>query len=647
MKSPILNLLKWLSRGPLPLSVLMLAVMPVVAQKTLTQTQSEVPMHAQAQSSIRQTGPTDPAEMEVFIDQIVNERMAEDHIPGAVVVVVRDGEIFFAKGYGFADLENQVPVTPDTIFRAGSISKLLTATAVMQLHERGLLDLHADVNTYLTRFQIESPFSEPVTLHHLLTHTGGFGDIFIGGHAGSAEVQPLGDYLAERMPPPAYPPGEMISYSDHGMTLAGHIVEEISGLSFAEYVDQNIVQPLGMARSGSALPPELRAEVAIGYDYKNGVHHPYPYDFINIAPAAGFDTTAMDIACFMIAHLQDGRYGDAQILRPATAQMMHQRQATNHPMLRGRAYSFSEWLENNQRAIWHDGGMPGVNSRLFLLPEHNLGFFIAWNNNAGQLKLQFTSKFLDRYFPDETVPTPPQPSPDFAADTARYTGYYHDNRCSRHTLEKTVTLFEQIPIRANPSGALDYGTSGQWQLMPVEPLLFQWSDGDGYVAFREDPRDHITHMFIGTGSYEKVRWYETYPFQIGLLAFMGLAFLSGVVISLLVKFGLNPFPGSPLPGALLGIVSGLNLVFLIGFALVFFKTDQWVFTRGLPTIVLLLLALPILATLLTLGFPVFTVRGWLSGGWPLLSRIYYTIVTFASLVYVWFLTYWNLLGYKI
>ena len=140
---------------------------------------------------------TDPAELETFIDGLMAVQMEQNHVAGATISVVKDGKLFFAKGYGYADVQNRVPVDPDTtLFRIGSIGKPFTWTAVMQLVEQGKLDLNADVNTYLD-FNIPATYPEPITLIHLLTHTPGFEDRVYGLKASSPEkIMPLGEWLA-------------------------------------------------------------------------------------------------------------------------------------------------------------------------------------------------------------------------------------------------------------------------------------------------------------------------------------------------------------------------------------------------------------------------------------------------------------------
>ena len=632
-------------RGILAVLVLVLCTLPRSVQGMPTEPDQVM------RSVPRQEGPTDPQELEAFLDAFFAEQVEKLHISGAVFVLVKDGEIFFAKGYGYADLENQTPVVPEkTVFRAGSVSKLFTATAVMQLYERGLLNLDDDVNKYLKHFQLEDNYPQPVTVANLLTHTGGFDERYIGMHARtSSDLIPLGQYLATRMPPRTMPPGEVIAYSDHGMSLAGYLVEEISDVPFAQYIDANIFQPLGMSRSSfqQPPPPHLASDLAVGYRYKNGTYEPYPFDYLNIVPAAALNATATDIARFMIAHLQDGRYGNTRILSEATVQEMHRQQFTHHPQLRGRACGFSERFDNNQRALFHDGGTPGFLSRLFLLPEHNLGFFVACNgdqfSSASRLPQQLTSQFLDHYYSVQEEPTRPQPPADFQSRASRFTSYYRELPYSRYTIEKLTSLLNQVPVTDSGNGTLAVGSS---QYVEVEPLLFQRVDGKRYIAFREDDNGHITHMFIGTGAYEKLRWYEARAFQLGLIGFFVLAFLSACIVSLLPGASFQLPHLHQLPRLLVGLISALNLVFLIGLGLALFQIDQWEFTYGLPSVVMALLVIPIVTTILTVGLPLFAGLAWINGYWSLIGRLYYSSLTLAELVFIWWLSYWNLLGFR-
>ncbi|MFN2109726.1 MAG: serine hydrolase domain-containing protein, partial [Anaerolineae bacterium] len=192
-------------------------------------------------------GPSDPAEMEAFLDTFISTQLTEYQIPGAAVAVVVDGGLFFAKGYGVTDTRSQTPVQADrTLFHAGSVTKLFTWTAVMQLVEQGRLDLHADVNTYLSDFQIPATYPEPITLHHLLTHTPGFEDQLSNlFRFGPNDGLPLDEYVVRKLPARVYPPGEIIAYSNYGFALLGYIVEQVAGIPFDQYVQEYILTPLG------------------------------------------------------------------------------------------------------------------------------------------------------------------------------------------------------------------------------------------------------------------------------------------------------------------------------------------------------------------------------------------------------------------
>src|SRR2546428_2353979 len=174
------------------------------------------------------TGLSDPRELEAFLNGVLSVQLADDHIPGATVSVVKDGRLFFAKGYGDADRQHGKLVSANTtLFRIGSVGKLFTWTAVMQLAEQGKVNLHADVNTYLKTFHIPATYPEPITLAHLLTHSAGFEDRGTGIFAPTtSDLKPPGQWLAEHIPARVRPPGELTAYSNYGAALAGYIVEQ-------------------------------------------------------------------------------------------------------------------------------------------------------------------------------------------------------------------------------------------------------------------------------------------------------------------------------------------------------------------------------------------------------------------------------------
>ena len=554
MKKPVSIPIKLIYWGILTILFFSLSGFPYLAQGTPAgtgqlpflsppQSQPTEPDLVEPPPSTRQ-GPTDPQEVETFLDKFFAKEMPTKHIPGAVVALVKDGEIFFTKGYGYANVEKKIPVVPDkTLFRVASISKLFTGTAVMQLYERGLLDLNRDINQYLKRFQIENPYPEPITLANLMTQSEGSSQRLFGiADRTASEMVPLKEFIPDHMPPIVWRPGELYSYSNMGSTLAGYLVEVISGLPFVQYIDENILRSLNMQRSTflQPPPPSLASDLAVGYEYQDGRFQSLPFLYLNIAPAASLSATATDMAHFMIAHLQNGRYENSRILEEETAQLMHQQHFTHHPKLPGITYSFHEHLENNIRAIGHLGSLRGYSSSLTLIPEQNVGLFVACNSFNG-IHEKLRNQFFNHYYPVQEKPTPAKPPTNFEEQAARFTGVYRDVEYPRGTLASLGAVLGHVHVKSNGDGTLTVQApefffsrgSVKRKLIPVEPLLFQRAGDDAYTAFGEDSKGNINYLYNPIRSrisaFRKLPWYETIPVQLSLTGFCAVLFLSAGV----------------------------------------------------------------------------------------------------------------------
>src|SRR5215470_3183238 len=221
-----------------------------------------------------------------FLDGIMPQQLGREDIAGAVISVVKDGKVLFAKGYGYADVEKKTPVSPDnTLFRPGSISKLFTWTAIMQLVEQGKLDLDRDVNEYLD-FKIPATFPKPITVRNLMTHTAGFEEHVKGLMVDDpARLPSLRTALISSLPKRMYPPGEVSAYSNYGASLAGYIVQRVSGEKFEDYVARHIFAPLHMEHSTfvQPLPKAMQPDMSKGYFTPD--RDPQPFEMISLSPA--------------------------------------------------------------------------------------------------------------------------------------------------------------------------------------------------------------------------------------------------------------------------------------------------------------------------------------------------------------------------
>ncbi|MGH8166023.1 MAG: serine hydrolase domain-containing protein, partial [Woeseiaceae bacterium] len=283
------------------------------------------------------------ADLEAWLDGFMTYALPRGDIAGGVVTVVKDGEVLLNKGYGFADVDEQKPVDPDlTLFRPGSVSKLITWTAVMQMVEQGKVDLDADVNTYLD-FQIPERDGEPITMRNIMTHTTGFEEQVKGLMGVGDEVAVLGEHLKDWVPERIFPPGETPAYSNYATALAGYIVERASGMSFDDYVDQNIFEPLEMTQSTFRQPLPERLEQYMSKGYARASEDAKPFEIVGgLAPAGSMSSSGRDMAKFMIAHLQNGAFGAERILEAGTAELMHTTPLTTLPEVNRMMLGFYE-----------------------------------------------------------------------------------------------------------------------------------------------------------------------------------------------------------------------------------------------------------------------------------------------------------------
>src|SRR5579862_1023982 len=339
-----------------------------------------VPTLAVAQTPVQQAKALTAPDLETFLDGLVPAELERENVAGAVISVVKDGQVLLAKGYGYSDVEHRQPVSADsTVFRIASISKLFTATAVMQLVEQGKLNLDTDVQTYLD-FKLRRHFPDKITLRNLLTHTAGFEESIKDLPADSGKSVPLREHIVKRTPDQIYRPGTITSYSNYGADLAGYIVQVVSGTPYAEYVRLHILEPLGMTHSSIAEPPPPDVRRLVSKEYALASDSVKSYEVLQGEPSGQMASTGADMTKFMIAHLQLGRYGDHRILAEPTAKLMATTQFRTDPRIPCMALGFFEESENGYRIIGHGGDLSWFHSHLSLLMDEGVGIFMSVNS---------------------------------------------------------------------------------------------------------------------------------------------------------------------------------------------------------------------------------------------------------------------------
>jgi len=595
------------------------------------------------------------------MDQAVAEAMAEHDIPGGILVLVADGAVAHAQGYGHTDLGRDTPVDAQrTRFDIGSVSKLLTATAVMQQVEEGALDLDADVNDYLADVEIPDTFPEPVTPAHLLTHTAGFGEYYLLGSAapGPGESDPLAESLSRFLPPRVRPPGIAHQYDNFGIALAGHLVENVTGDTFEEYVTANILERLGMSRSTYGRPvPD--ADDVVPHEALPGAGGAgaVPPMYVNSLPTGGLWTTGEDIAAFMLAYLGGGEYDGARILQSDTVAEMHRTQFTPHPELAGIGYGFFEHLADGRRGVQHGGSWVGASAHLYLLPEADIGMFVAFNHGSG---VQVTHTLIYDAL-DELLPVAVQPAADVpGVDAGTYAGQYRWNRHDSFTFMRVVSTLAgiRLQVTANDDGTLETAMAPV-RLLPdtrwtaTGPGVFVEDGGTSTLVFDADETGAVAGLHVAGPqlfSMDRLAWYETTGFVLTLLlVFVAVALIAAVGWPAGAIYRRLRHRGGDTPTdvrrarRLAGLAGGLLVAFVVGL-LGHFILDMGGFVRVSP-VVQALLWLPLASVVLTVGLAVVVIRLWRTGDGSTAGRVYLSSITLALLAFVPFLYHLRLLGF--
>ena len=452
-------------------------------------------------------------DLSTFFDGLVPFAIQRGDIAGGVIVVVKDGNVLFSRGYGYADLKTRQPVSPETtLFRPGSTSKLFTWTAVMQMVEQGKVDLDHDVNDYID-FKIPPYEGKPITLRNLMTHTAGFEEVARDLLPATSDEVNLERYLKSHLPARIFPPGETVAYSNYGCGLAGYIVQRVSGERFEDYVQKHILQPLNMTHSSfdQPLPSALAPLMSKGYKTASD-GEAQPFEWVDPAPAGALSSSGIDMAQFMIAQLQDGRYGDTRILKEDTAKLMHSPQYTASKGMVGFDLGFYQEDRNGLRIIGHGGDTEVFHSDLHLLLDKNVGVFMSFNSLGSEVGGAHTIRgaifyaFLDRYFPH---PLQDQPAIGSAkADAARVAGWYESSRINLSAL-RPFNLLGQMKVSAMPDGTLTIAALSDYAGKPlhwreVSPLHYVEENGQRKLDFIADANgnikywatDHISPVFV-------------------------------------------------------------------------------------------------------------------------------------------------------
>src|SRR5215472_9957441 len=606
------------------------------------------------------------ADLSAFLDGLIPQQIEKGDIAGAVVAVVKDGKVLFEKGYGYSDTEKKTPVSPqDTLFRPGSISKTFTWTAVMQQVEQGKLNLDADVNQYLD-FKVPATFGKPTTLRDIMTHRSGLEetikDLFVGSEK---DLMPMAKYLPAHLPAQIFPPGTTPAYSNYATTVAAYMVQRVSGQPFDDYVDEHFFKPLNMTRATfrQPLPEALKPYMSAGYNLGSG--KPKPFEWVEVAPAGSLSASSESMAHWMIMHLQNGRYGDAQILKPETAIQMHARQEGWPAGMDAMCLGFYEQNLNGHRVISHGGDTELFHSDLFLILDSNVGLFVSYNSagrpDHGDARGDLYIKFMDRYFP--AAPEKETVLATAKEDAQSVAGPYQISRRFETNILALTTVLGQAKIVADPKdntifldGLFKKENGQPRHFQEIAPLLFKSVDGPEKLAFVKDKDGlrigYLDYPFMVLQEVDSALDKQAFNYVvmclgIGVVVLTLLFWPVSAILRKHYKQSLMLDPAARKWRRWAKIVCIVDTIYLLSFLWIFTLLQKLELGSGGDLKLHLLQVIGILGGIGALITVIVAIKSWADSTQWVWYKIWNTLLAVGCVGFFWFLVHWHLLNFNL
>ncbi|HVN72201.1 MAG TPA: serine hydrolase domain-containing protein [Desulfomonilia bacterium] len=438
----------------------------------------------------------------LYLNGYIEQSMRKSGITGLSIALVDDQRIVWARGFGYADSQNEVKATENTVYRVGSISKVFTASAVMQLAEQGKIDIDRPIQTYLPEFSIRSRFKDagPITPRNIMTHHSGIPSDYLHGMF-CTNPESLENFTARiRDEYTASPPGMISSYSNVAMTVLGRMVEKVGVEPFPEYMDAHLLKPMGMTGSSFVMNDTVRPFASKGY-FQGKEQKQYA---IRDMPAGSLYSNVTDLGRFLQVVFADGRSKDKVILKPETLREMLRVQNADTPLDLDMTTGLN-WSVLHQKhmgtIIGHDGGTTTFFSVMTALYEHKLGVVVLTNcvegsqaiNMIAQEALESMIEMRTGKKLPEPEPLPPVTRLD-PKTAARYTGAYD-------------TMMGLVTISPRRSGLCAKTSQGSFLLVPLRDGTFSLKyllAGFIPVSIGGEPFDRLCFSFTEISGYPVV-----------------------------------------------------------------------------------------------------------------------------------------------
>lgn len=611
----------------------------------------------------------DPTALAAFVDGVVRGYMTEKGIAGAIVAVSGRDVPMLLRGYGIADEHPRRKVDPDsTLFRIGSVSKTFTYVAAMQLVAEHKLELDAPVDRYLPpSLRTDDPRYPPILIWHLMTHTAGFEDAALSAHmfyADPRKLPQLDAYLAKYRPKRVRAPAVHADYSNYSVELLGAVVQQVSGEPFDEYIEQHILDPLGMRHTTfrellpegdpRRVPASLATDFSTAFQYQDGGFSPRGAEYIsNGAPAGAGSSTAADMATWMRMLLNDGEVDGHQVLDHMAFQEMVAPTFRNAPAVHAIAHGFFIGRYGRYASLEHAGDTLWFHSNMVVLPQAGIGVFVSTNTNTGtSLADDLPRLIFERFLPGaRPVPAPPPPK-GFARSGQVYAGTYLSERRNVSTLEKPLsTNIASVAVTSDGYLVINGGNGGRW--VERSPDIFREVNNSDQIQFLRDARGNVVSMAVADGDavFDKADFFANPHTAVATLALLLLLCLS-VPIGVWARRG-RPFESMQAQrrqalasvGTLLSAACGwlVFLILTVATALVM-SAGGYKALFDFPSPILVTdVALAYVATGLSLVALWFLPRTWGLPTWGLWRKLRHTLIVVLMLWTIALLIEWKVL----
>jgi len=443
--------------------------------------------------------------------------LEETRVPGAGIALVRQDGVDWVGGLGYADRDARTPVTADTHFRVGSISKTFVAMALVQLSEDGLLDLDATLEEVVPEVAVDNPWqaTDPVRVIHVLQHTAGFDDMrFTDRYV--AEGDSEGSLMEALARNPGsrrvrWRPGTRMAYSNVGYGIAGVVLEKVTGEPYEDYIKRQIFDPLGMSTSSFRLTAADEALLARGYDSPDGP--PVGFPRIYLRPAGNLHSSARELASFIRMLLGWGELGDGYVIDPEYLGNMEQPRTTlasTAGLHNGYGTGIITRLHLPFRVLGHDGGIDGFWSSYAYSPSRDVGFVVLVNSTGERAPeaVNRISSLAIRYLKRDVEP-PPKPAVVVDPSTLdRYTGYYHDaNPRNQMMWPLQWLLAGRTIVRDGEHLVATPIVGARSRLIPVSDTAFRLeSELDASRVFTNDSDGRMVLAGVNIFAERRPRW---------------------------------------------------------------------------------------------------------------------------------------------